>query len=221
MKKTIVAALIGLAAVTSMPSQADLISTDWKVAGDGLATLDRSTGKEWLDLSLTLNMSFNEVVAELNTTYAGWRIPTNEDISIMMSNNFGDLAYNSAGIAEIDNLDASYADSITFRNLFDGYTFEGNLTSAIGFYENEAGDLTIAGVAGSDRVIGADYNEANNQFYTNKHVLYGTFLVSDGGTTLTSIADPTINTSVPVPISVGLLGFGLFGMLARKKSKVA
>lgn len=46
---------------------ADLIEADWLVAGDGLITQDTESGLEWLDLTQTLDRSYNDVLSELGS----------------------------------------------------------------------------------------------------------------------------------------------------------
>jgi hypothetical protein len=57
---------------------------DWKVVGDSKATLHQETGLEWLKLPNTNKKSINEVMSELATTYAGWRMPTNTEVEVMI-----------------------------------------------------------------------------------------------------------------------------------------
>lgn len=68
---TIIAAALCFAPVT-VP--AELLERDWQTSGDGLLTYDTATGLEWLDVTLTVNMSYNDVTAQLGTggTYAGF-----------------------------------------------------------------------------------------------------------------------------------------------------
>lgn len=70
--------LFSIGLVFPMNSQAVLLEQDWLSVGDGLLTLDTSTGLEWLDLSQTDAMSYNSVVAELGIggLYEGFRYAT-------------------------------------------------------------------------------------------------------------------------------------------------
>lgn len=56
-------ALAGLFSV-SFCAQAELIPTDWRVANDKQATLDTTTGLEWLDLTLTAGYSYEQIAAD-------------------------------------------------------------------------------------------------------------------------------------------------------------
>jgi hypothetical protein len=59
---------------------------------------------------------------------------------------------------------------------------------------------------------------------SSSYTAYGVYLVSDGGTTQSSLNDPSLNannanapSSVPLPATAALLGLGLLGFGARRK----
>jgi hypothetical protein len=73
-------------------------------------------------------------------------------------------------------------------------------------------------------------SQEDNITYTSSAHYLGVFLVSDGGTTLSSINDPSLNinnsaapinnaVSVPLPATLGLLGLSLAGFGLRRKIK--
>jgi hypothetical protein len=75
----------------------------------------------------------------------------------------------------------------------------------------------------SDNYVGlsSNNNESNNTNFS--FITYGVYLVSDGGTTLSLINDPSLNAnnanapaSVPLPATAALLGLGLLGFGARR-----
>lgn len=63
--KTVISSFILLASFLSAGANADLIQTDWKSTGDGLASIDTTSGIEWIDLSLTRNYSIDSILHEL------------------------------------------------------------------------------------------------------------------------------------------------------------
>ncbi len=71
-----------LGAALSLPAQAAVVSADWLAAGDGLLTRDVVNGLEWLDLTQTRGVSFNEALADtaVGSRFAGFRIPTLDDL---------------------------------------------------------------------------------------------------------------------------------------------
>jgi hypothetical protein len=56
--------------------RASIQSMDWENAGDGLLTLDTTTGYRWLDLTETQGMSFNQVLTQLDVggDYEGFNV---------------------------------------------------------------------------------------------------------------------------------------------------
>ena len=77
-------ALASVFALSSIGANAELVSADWKNVGDGLSTVDTLTGIEWMDLSETSNMSFNEVEALFSSEFNGWRLPTQNEVSQLL-----------------------------------------------------------------------------------------------------------------------------------------
>lgn len=81
--KNIMSALILATGLMSHQAKAEFITTDWKSQGDGLAILDTNTGIEWLKLTQTGGKSINEVKSLLGSVYAGWRLPTHDEIKTL------------------------------------------------------------------------------------------------------------------------------------------
>jgi len=61
-------ALFGIATTHVPSASAALIAVDLFTAGDGLITRDTETGLDWLDLTATLNLSYNDIEADVG----GW-----------------------------------------------------------------------------------------------------------------------------------------------------
>jgi len=81
----------------STTAQAVLVERNWQSTGDNALTLDTDTGLEWLDITSTSNMSYNEVFAELGTggTYEGFSFASQEQILGLFS---------AVDLAEIPNV---------------------------------------------------------------------------------------------------------------------
>lgn len=220
LQKIIVAATL----FVSVASHAEFIHTDWKVEGDSRASLDTSTGIEWLKLNETSSMSYNSVSALLSTTYAGWRLPTSSEVIKMFNNLLGGVYGNASGTSGVryNTINASdRALFLTYFGLGSSYSY--------GWF---ARDDALEGIAGGGLWVGT-------QFYTyweypagtenNARGSTGVYLVNDGGVTLSSINNPTLNANNPnapinqEPLNVnGPIAFGallLSFMAFRKRSK--
>ena len=68
------------ALAAAAPASAAILVTDWKAAGDGLLLWDTDTNLQWLKLAQTQGQSYNQVLAQLPTTYAGFAYATTDDI---------------------------------------------------------------------------------------------------------------------------------------------
>jgi hypothetical protein len=237
--KIIVIATVLLLSVTS--AQADMQLTDWKVTGDEKASLDTETGIEWLHVSETEGMGAIEVISLLDTTYAGWRLPTADEVSVYFMHMLPSLAVPIGSTPYVKQYSEGNGypapDYITTLQ-----TYMGKTGVSIGrtrwnygmYYEDGTGnnsDLKAAGYTFGSSSSGfsiniyveSDYEGGN--YDKIGHVDYGVFLVSDGGTTLSSQLDPSINSNnvnhvtadVSAPALLGL-GLGLFGFAARRRS---
>lgn len=73
--------LIGLLLlIASGASALPFTNADAFIDGDGQAICEIDSGLFWLDFGITNNKSFEEIQAELDTTYAGWRLPTEQEV---------------------------------------------------------------------------------------------------------------------------------------------
>ncbi|MFQ3188913.1 MAG: hypothetical protein ACI936_000033 [Paraglaciecola sp.] len=217
-------------ALASMSASAQLIPTDWKNTGDKLATLDESTGIEWLDLTQTDGMSIDTAESYLSSRFEGWRLPTRSEVTQLMVNAFPSEAsnvQNSGGWGKTNTTTDNEADN--FQLLFGTTQVSSNYDYTRGMFKNDpGGDYSVlySGVADrkSDDYV-ALYSNANVTNDTSySHSYYGVYLVSDGGTTQSSLNDPSLNannanapSSVPLPATAALLGLGLLGFGARRK----
>lgn len=93
-------------ALASVPgtASATLTATDLATSGDGLLTLDSTSGLEWLDAPLTKGLSANGALA----AYTGFRIPTQSELASFLTGagltNLGNGAFIAADLAAGNSL---------------------------------------------------------------------------------------------------------------------
>jgi hypothetical protein len=231
-KNTLIAATL-LLSITS--AQAALVGSDWQNTGDALATLDTDTGIEWLDLTQTSNMSINQVegLTGNGSTFDGWRLPTRAEVAQMMMSAF------SSETSKVQSDGVWMINNATFDNETDGFRSLFGLTHENSSYQftkamfknddQENGEIALTSGATDKKVDNLVYfysNHDNSLNYDYVSEKYSVYLVSDGGTTLSSINDPSMNANnaaapinnVSAPALLGLMGLGLFGFAARRRS---
>jgi hypothetical protein len=235
LKTTLIATVLLLSTAST---QAAFVETDWNTTGDARATLHEETGLEWLDLSETNNMSINEVQALLDTTYSGWRLPTRSEVSIMMNDIFSEATITEEKFNK-QVVISGYHPSLYSNHLF--LQTIGHEVSRMSRgqyindqygqreYENSSYNVIFSGMYYGNTSTNTYMNIAANSAFTGAgedfhQSQYGVYLVSDGGTTLSSQLDPSINANnaaapindVSAPTIMGGL-FTLLGLVAIRR----
>jgi hypothetical protein len=234
-KNTLIAATL-LLSITS--AQAALVESDWQSTGDALATLDTDTGIEWLDLTQTLDMSINqaESLTGAGSIFEGWRLPTRAEVAQMMTTAFAseaDLIANFEGQRHIFT-GVAITETRNFQSLFGiGYN-SGSNRGTRGQFKNDPGQTYQAVESGvtylraDNRVVISTNSPRTGTDYDQHSWYLSVYLVSDGGTTLSSQLDPSLNSNnvqspinnVSAPALLGLMSLGLFGFTARNRSSI-
>jgi hypothetical protein len=201
--------LIMILGISGGVANASLSSVDWNNQGDGLLTYDNQTGLAWLDLTVTDNISYNQVQNRLSSDLSGFRYGTIAEVATLMQH---------AGIEYFNNTTEYGKQSLfpkvaTFYNLLGKTNEEQYRSTAFGFVDQGYGSYHyIAGVLTSgddgaylvvDRITQGWYELADAQPYSE----VGSFLVKNY----------TPPSPVPVPSTVLLLGSGLVGLAAIGK----
>lgn len=219
----------------STTSQAlPIVQADAFTVGDGKAALETNTGLVWMDFGVNLNhdftseMLFTSIVNNLNTTYKGWRLASEAEVTQLWFSLFGSqvipVSNTSPHEYSLEDWDGVLLPH--FQEIADvfGYTWDGlayiNPTGQEGAsmeYINKAAIAhfyTADGNLGSFKFFtphsGAGVNLSHTTLNTNDLVplefAYGAMLVKD--------------TSVPEPSAFILLALGLLGLgIARRSTK--
>jgi hypothetical protein len=75
-----------VAVMLASPASATLVQGDLFTAGDGLLTIDSDTNQEWLDLTKTQGLSYNQALASIYVTDHGFRHSTVGEVAALFSN---------------------------------------------------------------------------------------------------------------------------------------
>jgi hypothetical protein len=175
----------------SQIAHADLVATDWSQSGDSKATLDTDTGLEWLDLSSTAGLSYNQVMSDIN--FDGWRIPTFDEVITLAIGAFSN--YFALPVTSIQN-GAYYTQNKS--NSSGTYQFISLLGTTIGngnsgyYIDQNNGNGYTLGVGRGSSSTRLTINTLRLVDYDYRSGSVGMFLVSDGGTTLSSQLDPSL-----------------------------
>lgn len=206
-------------------ASAGFINTDWKVAGDNRAMLHEETGIEWLKLNETAGMSMSQTGNDI--AFEGWRLATDMEVEALMVGFFPAITFN-----EERTIPSVTREEASRWFLAIGASGGGSTARGIGIY-NKDGNAYASGAERSTNsarlfddvgpyAFGAETGGFSASFFS-------VFLVSDGGTTLSSLEDPTLNQNnpnygaapVPAPATMGLMGIGMLMLLIRRRSKNA
>lgn len=204
-----------------------------------IGNYQRINGLDWLDLSVTDEMSYSEV----QNGFSGWTLATHDQYTAMFSEfeTVGDDRISNISSSSIDNNSAGFEEIITnytiglgnqiyddFGRIF-GYTFEDSEFGyrSLGYYAD-----------GNNQAVGGleIYNTRDsrgNSFATVRSFYdYSTYASTDGSfdgnrhawflVRPTNFGNglPPIN-SVPEPSIIALMGFGVLGLTIMRRRKIS
>ena len=229
----IMAGCVLFTALLSGTAHADFVNIDWKEAGDNRAVVDTETGIEWLKLAETYNESSVGALAKTGEgqKYEGWRLATESEVFDMMLKLLdvteAELESASQGIVTNNVFQVrrdDYLDDFTlWENAFGSYAvtdasqFIKEAYLGYGMYLSDDGEEVLSGrlyhvIDDSGGNSDDDNVYRQRSIVAHKHEgqipspIVGIFLVNDGGVTLSSIQDPSINVNnpnAPTSVSVG------------------
>ena len=206
MVKSIVSVTLYLFVSTA---NAALIDLDWNTTNDSALLKDTTTGLQWLDLSITANQSYNEVMTQLQQggSYEGFRYATRDEVLHLWSEaNITDTSFTWVINGEWQNV-KDLADRLGTSILLDPH---GIGTHALGMVEgelqlptNERRVMEISYHSNGEEVrTSADYYVLDVDFAS---IHYSSYLIQP----------------VPAPAAFWLFGTGLIGLIgiaSRKKA---
>jgi hypothetical protein len=210
LKKITISAIATLSISSTV--NAELISVHLNSIGDNLVTVDTSTGLEWLDVSLTKRKRYHDY---RNGGY-GFRVPTFEEINQFFTNNITSIQ--NPYVHGVVNADGPSDDLALMATLLSSNQTEINYSAvAKGLYMHERGEVELFNV-GPNYSYGLETNYGYTP--TSYHHTQGIMLVSDGGVSISSINDPSINiansSSVPLTSSIALFSLAGLPFLRRR-----
>lgn len=189
------AMMIGLA----LPAQSAIID-------NGGFTTDTATNLDWLDLTQTLGMSYDNVSAQLvaGGTFDGWRFASGDEFNLLISNWTG---------STVSSYDEVMWPKGTFGSLISmfgitsptGAAYSAGLISDTTPYPGQVWEAIIYAEAS----MPYDFTWAHrNMYYTNVgYIQLGSYLVRES------------SAPVPEPSTVILLGAGIIGLAVWRKRK--
>lgn len=211
--------VLGASVLTLSTSvNAAIISADWQSTGDNLITQDTASGLEWLDLTVTVGMSYDAVSAQLGTggAYEGWRYATTSEVIGFFDAFGGDSGYYTGWSTQNNGLFDEIAPlwgDLFCSNYSSCPTGEGySLVIHHGAFSTTShatrSSIYDRPVLGQPDVTTHDYVQIEWEQIpiTNSEQGMGSALVRDASV-------------VPVPAAAWLFGSGLIGLvgLARRK----
>jgi hypothetical protein len=212
--KKINAALTGLLLLVTTSSNAGLI-TD--TTNDSF--IDETTGLEWMDFGVNNKHTYNEVTGLLATTYSGWSLATETEVTTLYRNAFAGTA---TWIFESANGDiyARYAAKLIERKTqfdatmttmgYNGWTV--NTSLSLGLFQDDEGGMSVVEVSNS--TIKNDYVEIWGR--GTNYSYYRDYRERDSYFYSTMLVRPAM---VPEPPTLTILALGLLGLASRRFKK--
>jgi len=192
----------------------------------GSFTRDTISGLDWLDLTETVNMSYDSVSSQTGTggSFEGWRYASSIELSSFWDNAGGnssiqgfstvhegqtDIMLDFLGITQVYGTSGLYTSNRATGILSDGAfnRFSNEIEHLIGTIQSST-DLSGTGMYGTDKFDASEAWVAPDY----SHSAYGSFLVRD-------YAPAPTTSQVPEPPSFLLLAIGLLGFMVSSGMK--
>ncbi|MGB8274729.1 MAG: PEP-CTERM sorting domain-containing protein [Alphaproteobacteria bacterium] len=203
------AAAIAVLGFSAVPARAALLEFDLFAAGDKLVTRDTNTGLDWLDVTSTLGLSYNQAEASSFVTALGFRHATVAEVQALYSD-FG------IGIQDGSFVGANFAGAEQLISLMGCTDCSDSLFAYQGGLAN-MGDPLLAAIPYTHADLW--YLEAQSFFETP--VGKGDVPSKPAGNYLVRLDPPGPYVAVPEPMSLSLISFGLIAIGAFRRRRTA
>jgi len=200
---------------------------------------DEASGLDWLDVTASVNMSFNQVNAEFGVAglFSGWRYANASQFNALISHSTGVTP--SANLADQTPIPSPSASTLidqlgstldTYYLHYHGMTYAAYLSSfgTINVFEKYASGLLsdeVTGTAGDDvysALVFRYINQNNGDIYilSSPHDTVKSLDAHDYDVGSYLVRETVPVANIPEPGSLLLCSLGLFGMgLTRQKTK--
>ena len=204
------------ACLSTFNANAAIVSVDWQTGGDNLITQDTDSGLEWLDLTVTAGMSFNDVTAQLGVggDYEGWRYATSAEVTGLWDAFGGDNNYYTGSWSTQNN---GLFDAMA-PYVGDLYCAANACTAGDGYSYWITSDVQGTGY----HWVSLSYDDTQSINSSTSDLFSGSYqpVLDSYGVYITGSALVRDISSVPVPAAAWLFGTGLVGLIGVARRKI-
>jgi len=229
--------LLPLTANANWVNSGDWINVDLHSANDKKVVLDTKTGIEWITARQTKGLSINAVAEQLvpGGDFFGWRFPTQDEVISLMTRwtagfwqdefvygaSLTSSIYRSRAVEFVSLFGISH-DVSGVINGYRSSSFKAALGDGVAIFTSVTYSNAESGsnAKGSFQTMERHFSQGISYSYDYSTPTGSVWLVSDGGVSLSSTQDPTLNANNPnSPINNGgavadvSVTFGLSGAL--------
>ena len=202
--------LFGLSLALASSANAGLITDT-----SNSSFIDNTTGLEWMDFGINDEYSYNEVKALLSSTFLGWELATQSQVTMLFDNAFSEFSTPINDVyyyADYRNSDSNNKEMLEIFSMM-GYSYDDNRGS-LGWFEDDQGGLSYAHFyRGAPNDAGSTYQNAH---IFGKAIEYGEYRTNINSNYSTMLVRSRV---VPEPSTLAIFALGLIGLTSRRLKK--